>query len=156
GRIRARHTVLVLSAALAIAYGASVLVSLHHAYQRVLGDSGATLENIARSAEVETARSLFEIDATLIGVDRVLSTMFSGTQWDDPSVTTLLRQFDEQKLAISGIFILDDRSREINRSPPPHGRARDQAQNALLAMHQRAAHPTLIIGSPDQDAEDGS
>jgi signal transduction histidine kinase len=140
---------------LVAAYGVSTLVSLHRAYQHALRDSSATLESIAHSAEIGTARSLFEIEATLMGVDRMLSTVFSGTPWNDPSIKTLLRQFDEQKLAISEIVIFDDKGREMNRSRSPQGRAGDYAERAFFTAHRSGASATLFIGPPEPGSANG-
>jgi signal transduction histidine kinase len=110
---------------------------------------------MARSAETVTSYSLFEIDATLLGVDRMLATVFSGTQWDDPAVETLLRQFDEQKLAITELLILDDKGREVNRSRSAPGRLRNYADSALFTTHRSGGPSTLFIGSPGRNSVNG-
>ena len=98
---------------------------------------------------------LFEIDATLLGVDRMLGTVLSGMQWEDPAVETLLRQFDEQKLAITELLILDDKGREVNRSRSAPGRARNYADSALFTAHRSGGPSTLFIGSPERSNVNG-
>ena len=150
-RLRPQHAVIALCAILIIAYGASAVLSLRHAYRQAFRDAGATLTGTARSAETGTSQSLFEIDATLLGVDRMLAAVLSRAQWDDPSVTRLLRQFDEQKLAISELLILDAQGREVNRSRSGIDGARNYTGDAFFAAHQSGA-PKLFIGSPEHTA----
>ncbi len=154
-RLRLQHAVIVLGAVLVLAYGASTFLSLRHAYRQTLRDATVTLESMARSAETGTSHSLFEIDATLLGVDRMLATVFSGTQWDDPAVKTLLRQFDEQKLAITELLILNDKGREVNRSRSAPGRARNYVDSALFTAHRSGGPSTLFIGSPERSNVNG-
>ena len=154
-RLRPQHAVIVLGAVLVFAYGASIFLSLRHAYQQTLRDGTATLESMARSAETGTSHLLFEIDATLLGVDRMLATVFSGMQWEDPAVKTLLRQFDEQKLAITELLILDDKGREVNRSRSAPGRPRDYADSALFTAHRSGGPSKLFIGSPERSTVNG-
>src|SRR4029077_9031889 len=47
-RLRPQHAVIVLGAVLVLAYGASIFLSLRHAYQQTLRDGTATLESMAR------------------------------------------------------------------------------------------------------------
>jgi signal transduction histidine kinase len=154
-RLRPQHAVIVLGAVLVLAYGASTFLSLRHAYQQTLRDATATLESMARSAETGTSHLLFEIDATLLGVDRMLGTVLSGMQWEDPAVETLLRQFDEQKLAITELLILDDKGREVNRSRSAPGRARNYADSALFTAHRSGGPSNLFIGSPERSNVNG-
>lgn len=154
-RLRPQHAVIVLGAVLVLAYGASIFLSLRHAYQQTLRDGTATLESMARSAETGTSHLLFEIDATLLGVDRMLATVFSGMQWEDPAVKTLLRQFDEQKLAITELLILDDKGREVNRSRSAPGRPRNYADSAPFTAHRSGGPSTLFIGSPERSNVNG-
>ena len=154
-RFRPYHTVIALGAVLVVAYGASTFLSLRRSYQQTFRDAATTLESMARSAEAGTGHSLFEIDATLLGVDRMLATVFSGTPWDDPSVKTLLRQFDEQKLAISELLIVDDKGREVNRSRSALDRARNYADSAFFTAHRPGGSSTLFIGSPEHSNANG-
>jgi signal transduction histidine kinase len=152
-QFRLQHAIIVLGAALVIAYGASVILSVHRAYQQALGEAAATLESMARSADTGANQTLFEIDATLLGVDRMLATVLSGKSWGEPSVAALLRQFDEQKLSISQILILDDKGREMNRSRSVTSDARDHADSAFFTAHGSGAPPALFIGPPEQSYE---
>lgn len=154
-RLWPRHVVIGLGAMLIMVYGASTLISLRRAHQQALYDAGASLEGTARSAEIGTTHLLFEIDATLSGVDRMLSTVFSGAQWDDPSVKVLLRQLDAQSLAVSDLLILDDQGREMNRSSSGDSRELDYADSAFFTAHQSGSGPTLFIGLPERRHANG-
>jgi signal transduction histidine kinase len=147
--------VIALSAVLIIAYGVSTGISLRRSHQQTLRDAAATLESTARSAEVGTSRALFEIDAILSGVDRMLSTVLSGMRWDAPAVKTLLCQFDHQSLAVSDILILDDKGREMNRAGASSDRAVDYGEIPFFKAHQTVASPGLFIAPPEQSAVDG-
>jgi signal transduction histidine kinase len=154
-RIRPQHAVIVVAAVLVIAYGASTCLLLRNSREQTLGNATATLESMARSAETCTRHSLFEIDAVLLGVDRMLATVFSGKQWEDPSVKALLRQFDEQKLAVTDLLILDDKGREVNRSRSAPGRAQGYADSAFFTAHHSAGDSALFIGSPERSDVSG-
>jgi signal transduction histidine kinase len=154
-RLRPQRAVVVLSALLVIAYGASTFLSLRRGYQQTMRDAVATLESIARSAEIGTSHTLFEIDATLLGVDRILAAVLPATSWDDQSVKTLLRQFDEQKLAISELLILNGQGQEVNRSRSSNRRGPNYADSAFFSVHQAGMAPVLFIGSPEQTSENG-
>src|SRR5438876_12161866 len=93
GRLRPQPVVIVLSAALVIAYGVSILLSLQRAYHQTLRDAAVTLQSLARSADGGTNQLLFVIDATWPGVDRMLAALVCDTRWDGPWGTTLLRPF---------------------------------------------------------------
>jgi hypothetical protein len=73
-RVRPQRGVIALSVALIAAYGASTLWSLQRAHDQALRAAGTALESMARSAETGTTRSLFEIDAMLIGIERIVAT----------------------------------------------------------------------------------
>src|ERR1700728_3385087 len=106
--VRLQNAMMVLCAVLVSAYGASMYASIHRAYQQTMDDAAATLESIARSSEVGTNRSIFAIDAALLGVERMLETLLSDTPLDDRAVKMLLDQFNDQTLVVRGILILDN------------------------------------------------
>src|ERR1700730_6730509 len=154
-RLRSQHALIVLGAVLVLAYAASTFLSLRHAYQQTLRDATATLESITRSAETCTSHLLCEIDATVLGVDRMVGTVLSGMQWEDPAVETLLRQFDEQKLAITELLILDDKGREVNRSRSAPGRPRNYTDSAFFTAHRSGGPSNLFIGSAERSNVNG-
>jgi hypothetical protein len=151
-RLRPQHAVVALCAILIFAYGANTVLSLRHAYRQTLHYAAATLESVARSAETGISHSLFEIDATLLGVDRLLATVLAERQWDEPSVTTLLRQFDEQKLGIGRLLILDAKGRQVNGSRLTADGARNYADSALFTTHQSGGSSKPFIGLPEHSA----
>ena len=114
--VRPQRGVIALSAVLIIGYGASTFWSLQRARDQALHDAGAALESMARSAETGTTRSLFEIDAMLIGIERIVATVLPTTALNDPSLKTVLDQFNAQSLAVSDILILDANGKEVNRA----------------------------------------
>lgn len=89
---------IALSAALIAAYGASTLWSLQRAHDQALRTAGTALESMARSAETGTTRSLFEIDAMLIGIERIVDAVLPTTPLDGPVLKTVLDQFNAQSL----------------------------------------------------------
>src|ERR1700733_4934967 len=90
--VRLQNAMIVLCTILVSAYGASMYGSLHRAYRQTLDDATGSLQSIARSAEVGTNRSIFEIDAMLLGVERMLEIVLPGTSLGDPKVRLLLNQ----------------------------------------------------------------
>src|ERR1700721_282100 len=90
--VRLQNAMIVLCTILVSAYGASMYGSLHRAYRQTLDDATGNPPSIARSAEVGTNRSIFEIDAMLLGVERMLETMLPNTPLDDRRVRLLLNQ----------------------------------------------------------------
>ena len=115
-RVRPQRGVIALSAALIAAYGASTFWSLQRAHDQTFRDAGAALQTMARSAETGTTRSLFEVDAMLLGIERIVATVLPRTALDDPSLKTVLGQFNAQSLSVSDILILDANGNEVNRA----------------------------------------
>jgi signal transduction histidine kinase len=152
---RPQHAVIILGAVLVIAYGVSTFLSIRRGYQQTLHEAAATLESVAQSAEIGTSQSLLELDATLLGVDRLLTTVYSRTSWDDPEIHALLRQFDEQISAISEILILDREGREINSSRGADGHAKNYAKSSFFAEHLLGTPARLFIGLTEQNSKDG-
>jgi signal transduction histidine kinase len=151
--IRLQNAMMVLCAALVSAYGASMYASIHRAYRQTMEDAGATLASIARSSEVGTNRAIFEIDAALLGVERMLDTLLPDAPLDDPAVKALLSQFDNQTLVVRDILILDNQGRLLNKagwSSP----AKDYSQRAFFTVH-RTGSPSLFIGRPRRDEGGG-
>ena len=114
---------IALSAALIAAYGASTFWSLQRAHDQALRAAGAALESMARSAETGTTRSLFEIDAMLLGIERIVAAVLPTTALDGPALKTVLDQFNAQSLSVSDILILDakrQRGEPGERDPRPH------------------------------------
>jgi signal transduction histidine kinase len=151
--IRLQNAMMVLCAVLVSAYGASMYASIHHAYQQTMDDATATLESIARSSEVGTNRSIFAIDAALLGVERMLETLLPNTPLDDPSVKLLLNQFDDQTLVVRDILLLDDNGHLMNEAS--WSRAdEDYSHRAFFTVH-RSGSPSLYIGRPERGAGGG-
>ena len=151
--VRLQNAMMVLCAVLVSAYGASMYASIHHAYQQTMDDAAATLESIARSSEVGTNRSIFAIDASLLGVERMLETLLPETPLGDPAVKQLLNQFDDQTLVIRDILILDNEGRLLNRAGWPIPDA-DYSRRAFFTAH-RSGSPSLYIGRPERSEAGG-
>src|ERR1700682_2831575 len=114
--VRLQNAMIVLCTILVSAYSASMYGSLHRSYRQTLDDATGGLQSIARSAEVGTNRSIFEIDAMLLGVERMLETMLPDTPLGDPRVKQLLNQFNDQTLTVRDIVIVDRDSRLLNKA----------------------------------------
>jgi signal transduction histidine kinase len=151
--VRLQNAMMVLCAVLVSAYGASMYASIHHAYQQTMDDATATLESIARSSEVGTNRSIFAIDAALLGVERMLDTLLPDTPLDDPSVKLLLNQFDDPTLVVRDILLLDNDGHLLNRAGSSSAPV-DYSHRAFFTAH-RSGSPSLYIGRPERDAAVG-
>src|ERR1700681_4180748 len=112
--VRLQNAMIVLCTILVSAYGASMYGSLHRSYRQTLDDATGGLQSIARSAEVGTNRSIFEIDAALLGVERMLDVMLAQTPLPDHSVKTLLNQVNDQTLVLRDLLIVDNEGRLVN------------------------------------------
>src|SRR5487761_1681825 len=122
-RNRPRSTAPMLGAMLLIgAYGASAFCSLQRAHDQALQDAGAALAVMARSAESGTARSLFEVDAMLTGIERIVDQVLPKAALDSPALHTVLGQFNAQSLAVGDILILDAAGTVVNRTDATAGR----------------------------------
>jgi signal transduction histidine kinase len=146
--VRLQNAMMVLCAVLVSAYGASMYASIHHTYQQTMDDAAATLESIARSSEVGTNRSIFAIDAALLGVERMLETTLPQTPLDDPTVKLLLNQFDNQTLVVRDILILDNEGHLLNKADWSAS-DKDYSQRAFFTAH-RSGSPSLYIGRPER------
>jgi signal transduction histidine kinase len=146
--VRLQNAMMVLCAVLVSAYGASMYASLHRAYEQALNDAAATLESIARSSEVGTNRSIFTIDAALLGVERMLETMLPQAPLDSPAVKALLNLFDDQTLVLRDILILDKEGRLQNKAGLASKADRDYSNQPFFTAHQNGGLPSLFIGQP--------
>jgi signal transduction histidine kinase len=146
--VRLQNAMMVLCAVLVSAYGASMYASLHRAYEQALNDAAATLESIARSSEVGTNRSIFEIDAALLGVERMLETVLPQAPLTGPAVKALLDQFDDQTLVVRDILILDKDGQLLNKAGWASAAARDYSNRPFFVAHQNGGLPSLYIGQP--------
>jgi signal transduction histidine kinase len=148
--------VIALSAALIAVYGASTLWSLQRAHDQALRAAGTGLESMARSAETGTTRSLFEIDAMLIGIERILAVVLPTTPLDDPVLKTVLDQFNAQSLSVSDILILDVSGNEVNRANAIPDRTRNDRRRAFFTAHHPGMPATLFIGDLGRDPVNGA
>src|SRR5215472_1939036 len=146
--VRLQNAMMVLCAVLVSAYGASMYASLHRAYEQALNDAAATLESIARSSEVGTNRSIFEIDAALLGVERMLETVLPQAPLNGPAVKALLDQFDDQTLVVRDILILDKDGQLLNKAGWASTADRDYSKRPFFTAHQNGGLPSLFIGQP--------
>ena len=147
---RPQHVVLVLCAGLVLAYAASVFVALQRSYRQTMQDAVATLDGTARSVEVGTTRSIFEIDTMLLGLESRLASDFSKTPLNDPAVQTLLRQVVDQSLVARDILILDEEGVLQNRARSASGPNIVFSDQPFFSVHRGKALPTLFIGTPDR------
>ena len=154
--MRPQHAVIALSAALVIGYGASTVGSLRRSHARALHDADVALDKMAGSAELGVERSLFETDAMLLGVERIIETVLPAAPLDDPSVGFVLRQFDQQSLAVSDILLLDGKGLKVNSSNAAEGGAGNYAGRAFFTVHRAGAAPALFIGAPQRDGPGGA
>jgi len=146
---------IVLCTILVSAYGASMFGSLHRAYNQTLDDATGNLQSIARSAEVGTNRSIFEIDAMLLGVERMLDTMLGGTPLDDHKVKLLLNQINDQTLVVRDILIVDAYGHLLNNAGSTTSQ-HDYAGQQWFTVHQKGGMPTLFIGRPERGRSTGT
>ncbi|HEV2185579.1 MAG TPA: PAS-domain containing protein [Stellaceae bacterium] len=154
--VRLQNAMIVLCTILVSAYGASMYGSLHRSFRQTLDDATGGLQSIARSAEVGTNRSIFEIDAMLLGVERMLETMLPNTPLGDPSVKQLLNQVNDQTLSVRDILIVDSDGQLINNAgstatTPP----RDLAGKPWFTAHQKGGLPSLYLGLPERSRATG-
>ncbi len=127
-------------------YGASAFSSLQRAHDQAMQDAGAVLVGMARSAETGTARSLFEVDAMLSGIERIVDQVLPTAALDSPALGTVLAQFNAQSLAVSDILILDRTGTVVNRAEATPGRAGSYRRSAFFTAHHPGAQPHLFIG----------
>jgi signal transduction histidine kinase len=153
--IRLQNAMMVLCAVLVSAYGASMYASLHRAYQQTMADAAGTLESIARSSEVGTNRSIFEIDAALLGVERMIETLLPQTPLDDRAVKLLLNQFNDQTLVVRDILILDNQGHLLNKAGWANEPQHDFSNQPFFTVHQSSGLPSLFIGRPERSRATG-
>jgi len=155
-RARPQRGVIVLSAALIAAYGASTFWSLQRTHDQALRDAGARLESMARSAATSTARSLFETDAMLSGIEQIVATVLPTPALDGASLRTVLEQFNNQSLAVRDILILDASGMVVNRANVGDSGARSYRDRGFFTAHRPGAMPGLFIGDLARDPVDGA
>jgi signal transduction histidine kinase len=153
--VRLQNAMMVLCAVLVSAYGASMCSSLHRAYHQALDDATATLESIARSSEVGTNRSIFAIDAALLGVERMLETVLPNTPLSDRQVKALLNQFDDETLVVRDIMIVDPQGRLLNKASWTVAAGQDFSKEPFFTAHQTGGMASLFIGRPQRSRATG-
>ena len=154
--VRLQNAMIVLCTILVSAYGASMYGSLHRSFRQTLDDATGGLQSIARSAEVGTNRSIFEIDAMLLGVERMLETMLPNTPLSDPSVKQLLNQVNDQTLSVRDILIVDPAGQLVNNAGSTATTPlRDLVNKPWFAAHQKGGLPSLYLGLPERSRATG-
>jgi signal transduction histidine kinase len=153
--VRLQNAMMVLCAVLVSAYGASMYASVRRAYLQTMTDATATLESIARSSEVGTNRSIFSIDAALLGVERMIETVLPQAPLDGPEVKRLVEQFNDQTLVLRDILILDNSGHLLNRAVWGAGSERDYSDRQFFTAHQSGGLPSLFIGRPERSRATG-
>jgi signal transduction histidine kinase len=153
--IRLQNAMVVLCVTLVGAYGISTYTSLQRAHQQVIEDAIGSLESIARSAEVDTNRTIFEIDAMLLGAERMLDAMMPDTPFEARAVKTLLNQLNDQTLVVRDILILDDQGRLVNRAGAVASSAKSYADETFFKVHQGNGPSSLYIGPPERSRATG-
>jgi signal transduction histidine kinase len=153
--VRLQNAMMVLCAILVSAYGASMYASLHRAYQQTMDNATATLSSIARSSEVGTNRSIFAIDAALLGVERVLDTLLPQAPLNSTSVKQLLNQFNDQTLVLRDILILDNNGHLLNKTGWAAEPEKDFSNRPFFTVHQSGGLPSLYIGRPQRSRATG-
>jgi len=153
--VRLQNAMIVLCTILVSAYGASMYGSLHRSYRQTLDDATGGLQSIARSAEVGTNRSIFEIDAMLLGVERMLETMLPDVPLTDVRVKKLLNQINDQTLSVRDILLVDTEGRLINTAGSTVTPQRDLAEQPWFTTHQKGGLPSLFLGRPQRSRATG-
>jgi signal transduction histidine kinase len=153
--VRLQNAMIVLCAILVSAYGASMYASLHRAHRQALDDATSTLESIARSAEVGTNRAIFETDAMLLGIERMLETLLPGTPLDDRAVRAMLNQINDQTLVVRDLLILDNAGHLVNKAGSTAPSRRDYSDQPFFTAHQTGGMPSLFIGRPERSRATG-
>jgi len=154
-RVRLSHAVIVLCALLVGADGISNFFSALRAYQHTISDAGAMLDAVARATELTANRAILDIDATVVEAQHAILAKLPDVPLTDASMTTLLRQYDEQARAISNMLIVDAQGRVVNSSNPVSTRARG-AELLSVPVSRLAAAPSLQVGSPLRGPGSGS
>ncbi len=137
------------------AYGASVFYSLQRARDQALQDAAAALAGMARSAESGTAQSLYEIDAVLAGIERIVDTVLPTAALGSPALKTVLGQFDAQNLAVGDLLIVDAEGKEVYQTNSQSADLRSYRYSAFFTAHRPGATPRLFIGDPEPNAAGG-
>jgi signal transduction histidine kinase len=154
--VRLQNAMIVLCTILVSAYGASMYGSLHRSFRQTLDDATGGLQSIARSAEVGTNRSIFEIDAMLLGVERMLETMLPNAPLDDHLVKQLLNQVNDQTLTVRDLLIVDNDGHLVNNAGSSAATPqRDFADQPWFAAHQKGGLPSLYLGRPERSRATG-
>jgi PAS domain S-box-containing protein len=156
-RIRLQHAIASFSLVLVLAFAGNTAASLHRSYRQTVADASEKLEGLARSAEVGTMRTIFEIDAMLLGLDRMLATLYSDAPRDGAAVKALLRQMNEQTLTVRDILLLDENGTQLNTAVAAWPRVRRFADRPFFTAQKVAGGlPSLFIGTPERSQNTGA
>jgi signal transduction histidine kinase len=148
---RLRNALISASGLLVLSFGLALGLGLHREYRQVTAAATTRLETLVRSAEVNTNRTIMAVDAMLVGAAHFLDTAYRDAPLDGPEVRGLLRQLNEQTLAVRDIVLIDAATgRQINNGASTPARSRSLVDRTFVASHHTAGMPALVIGRPER------
>jgi signal transduction histidine kinase len=143
----AQRAIIVLSLLLLVAQATNTAYWLWRSYRQTIDGAGAALEDIARSAAVDTSGLLSEIDAMLLCVQRSVATSSANASLDTRALDAILDGFDRRKVEVSDILILDGNGRVAKRAEHRGNSFLDYSGPPLFAGHPPRIPAGLFIGA---------
>jgi signal transduction histidine kinase len=154
GRLRPQCAIVVLALLIVVAYAGATWFSLARFHHRTLREAAAALDDVGRSVEIGTRRSLLAVSALLFGVAPAMAALPPATPLDDPAIGALLRSFSEQGLPFCNLLLVDRRGRLVNAAQKPPGPTRDYAASPFFTAHLAKTAPfrsvDLVRDEPPQ------
>ena len=148
---RLRNALISASGLLVLCFGLALGLGLYREYREATADADAALETLARSAEVNTNRTIMAVDSMLVGAARFLDTTYRDAPLDGAEVKALLRQLNEQTMPVRDIILIDAATgRQINNGASTPVRSRSLADRPFVAAHRAADMAALVIDRPER------
>ncbi len=94
--------------------GAMVWLSLERSYRMVLSEGERITSSLAVAVETFVSRSIFSVDALLLGLPNTLNQGYLDVPMDGPEVKRALRQINEQAFQVRDVQLIDSNGFLIN------------------------------------------
>src|SRR4051812_49400225 len=126
-------------------------LSLQRSYRAIIDDLEHSTQGLVKAASSYVSRSVFAVDAMLLGIQGTLDTSFAGAPLDGPAVKRMLRQLNEQWFQVRNIELISDDGVLLNDALAIYAKNIDRTRMPAFQAYKRDPSQFLTIGLPRRD-----
>jgi signal transduction histidine kinase/CheY-like chemotaxis protein len=146
-----RVLVVGFSATLILVLGSLIGLSLLRSRDAIVDNLSRGTQGLVKAAGSYVNRSVFAVDAMLLGIQGTLNASFANAPLDGPAVKRMLQQLNEQWFQVRNIQLIDDRGVLLNDGLAIRSKNTDLSQTAAFQAYRRDPSQFLTIGRPELD-----